>query len=545
MKNKFKNLPILLSVALCVIFTMPLESYGKVKKRMTSIGNGSSVTSFVYSNDKITQLEDVRTIYLTYTDESIIITKGKNYSGIYSLNNGLVNKYLESDGSYQDFIYEEGRLKSWKKYDKEGHCVGDITFEWNNGVIIRQTEYHPYFEELFCVYEYSYTNDPDYGGAIACFQSNSMFYDDLPECLIVQGYFGKWPKYLVSGAVEMSEGYFSNLESYTYNLDQDGYPLSMSGTDRATFTWENIENNFPESISLNIEISEIAIGESIQLTATLEPQDPEAEIVWSSNNPEVAEVTNGLVQGLSVGKAIITASYEDLTAECEISVYEPIINPENITLNIKDIQLNYGDKYQLIATIEPENTTDKAILWESSNEDVAYVSNTGLVIGLYEGTATITASCGLVTSSCEVTVLPNFNVPEEILVKIKEAQLTIGDYLKIESSVNYDNEFQELISLNSSNPEVVRIDAEGLVTAISEGTATITATYGDLSTSFEVNVLGYTNIESLPLSLETIVTVYNTSGIIVNPACKINELNSLAKGVYIIYAGGQSYKIAI
>ena len=94
--------------------------------------------------------------------------------------------------------------------------------------------------ELFCDYQYSYTTYPDYGGAVAVFQSNSMFYDDLPEALIIQGYFGKWPKYLVSGAKDLS-GYFKGTESYAYILDSDGYPISMSGTDSAKFSWEGIK----------------------------------------------------------------------------------------------------------------------------------------------------------------------------------------------------------------------------------------------------------------------------------------------------------------
>ncbi len=94
--------------------------------------------------------------------------------------------------------------------------------------------------KLFCDYQYTYTNDVDYGGAVACFQSNSMFYDNLPECLIIQGYFGKWPKYLVSGAVDMAE-YFEDAESYTCILDSDGYPVRMSGTDKETFSWEEVK----------------------------------------------------------------------------------------------------------------------------------------------------------------------------------------------------------------------------------------------------------------------------------------------------------------
>ena len=250
MKQKMKHLQTLVAVAMCVIFAMSFTSCSKdddepekpkVEKRMMSIDDDS----FVYSNGKITQVlwrGDVDA-NITYSESSITIKGGVNYSGIYHLSNGLVTKYVESDGWYQEFTYEDGRLKNWKKYYNDGTLDEDITFEWKDGVITRQTDIELMDNgnmELYCQYEYSYTTDPDYGGAIAIFQSDSMFYDDLPEALIVQGYFGKWPKYLVSGAIDVS-GYFSRKNSYTYALDSDGYPLKISGSESAKFTWGNVK----------------------------------------------------------------------------------------------------------------------------------------------------------------------------------------------------------------------------------------------------------------------------------------------------------------
>ncbi|MDE6341957.1 MAG: hypothetical protein K2K93_06535 [Muribaculaceae bacterium] len=205
----------------------------KVAKRMKSIDD----LKFTYSDGKIVQVKDGSyTDKVTYTESTIKID-----DQVYYLNNeGLVSKFTESDGSYQEFTYKDGRINTWKKYYRSGGIDEDISFEWKDGVIVRQTQYDGKNRNLFCDYQYTYTKDLDYGGAVACFQSNSMFYDDLPECLIVQGYFGKWPKYLVSGAVDMAE-YFDDAESYTYILDSDGYPVRMSGTDKATFSWEEVK----------------------------------------------------------------------------------------------------------------------------------------------------------------------------------------------------------------------------------------------------------------------------------------------------------------
>lgn len=242
MKHKLLHLQPLVAVALCVIMAMAITSCSdddnepekpKVEKRMRSLDK----ISFVYNDGKIMQ-----TLWDERVDEDIVYTESaiKIDEETFYLNNGLVSKYVESEGYYQEFTYEKGCIKTWKKYNADGSLDEDISFEWKDGVILRQTELDRNYKgdmELFCDYQYSYTSNPDYGGAVAVFQSNSMFYDNLPEALIIQGYFGKWPKYLVSGAVDVS-GYFSKANTYTYILDSDGYPLSMSGSDSARFTWE-------------------------------------------------------------------------------------------------------------------------------------------------------------------------------------------------------------------------------------------------------------------------------------------------------------------
>ena len=245
MKHKLLHLQSLVAVALCVIMAMAFTSCSddddepdkpKIEKRMTSLDE----TTFVYNDGKIAQ-----TLWNGDVDDEIVYTSSSIKIGnkTFYLKDGLVNKYVESDGWYQEFTYEGGRIKTWQKFYANGTLDEDISFEWKDGVIVRQTDFERNSNgemELFCDYQYSYSTNPDYGGAVAVFQSNSMFYDDLPEALIIQGYFGKWPKYLVSGAIDVS-GYFDRSNSYTYILDNDGYPLAMSGTDNAKFTWENLK----------------------------------------------------------------------------------------------------------------------------------------------------------------------------------------------------------------------------------------------------------------------------------------------------------------
>ena len=251
MKSNFFNLHYLIAVAMSAVITLALPGCGnddnddapevpKIVKRMKSIDEND----FVYTNGKITHIleEGDNIADIDYATSIIRIDGHVNYAGTYYVEDGLVYKYVDDDNSgYQEFVYEDGHIVSWKKYYDSGEEY--ISFEWKDGVIVRQTEYDNdyYYDvvELHCDYQFDYTNEPDYGGAIACFQSDSMFYDDLPAALIVQGFFGVWPKYLVSGAKDLS-GNFSGQHSFSYVLDKDGYPLNMNGYESAKFTWETL-----------------------------------------------------------------------------------------------------------------------------------------------------------------------------------------------------------------------------------------------------------------------------------------------------------------
>lgn len=247
MKQKMKHLQSLVAVALCVIFAMSFSSCSKdddepekpkVEKRMMSIDK----KSFEYTNGKITQILWSGSVdyNITYTETSI-----KTDFETFYLDNGLVTKYVESGGDYyHEFSYEDGRLKSWKKYYEDG-IDEDITFEWKDGVITRQTGLDSEGGILFD-FHYTYTKDYDYGGAVAGLQSDYFFYDDLPEALIIQGYFGKWPKYLVAQINDSNPDRFG-LNTFSYILDDDGYPLSLIWTLKdgrsfpAKFTWVNVK----------------------------------------------------------------------------------------------------------------------------------------------------------------------------------------------------------------------------------------------------------------------------------------------------------------
>ena len=91
----------------------------------------------------------------------------------------------------------------------------------------------------------------------------------------------------------------------------------------------------------------------------------------------------------------------------------------SVSLNKTELELSHGESSTLVATVLPDNATDKSVSWSSSDESVATVSSTGIVTGVAAGSAviTVTTSDGGKTATCSVTVKddsPTLSVPEAV-----------------------------------------------------------------------------------------------------------------------------------
>ena len=161
-------------------------------------------------------------------------------------------------------------------------------------------------------------------------------------------------------------------------------------------------------VTLNEEILTLqSNGATETLVATIEPATAtNKNVTWTSSDKTYATVDeNGVITPLAIGGATITVTTEDggFTDTCVLIV---TISTTGVTLD-KDV-LNLivdGNTGELIATVAPENALDKTVLWTSSNELVATVSN-GIVTPLASGTTTITVKTidGEFTDTCEVVV---------------------------------------------------------------------------------------------------------------------------------------------
>lgn len=187
---------------------------------------------------------------------------------------------------------------------------------------------------------------------------------------------------------EFANGNVAGLLGNAFTQGKDGYPV------------------FPvpaTGITLNYSTLSLAVGGSVALTATLTPENATDAVVWSSNNTEIAEVSNnGTVTAKALGTATITATVGSYTATCEVTVAVPVTG---VTLDKETMSLTAGSTGTLTATITPENATNKDLTWTSDKEEVATVSD-GVVSAVAAGTAhiTVTTADGGKTATCVVTV---------------------------------------------------------------------------------------------------------------------------------------------
>lgn len=194
-----------------------------------------------------------------------------------------------------------------------------------------------------------------------------------------------------------------------------------------------------------------------------------ADGITATNEGTVIRDKNGVVdvQGKWLGNPVIVKGEEEGSAVT------------GITLDKSTLALAPGKTMTLTATVAPQTAANKDVRWASSNANVATVDATGKVTAVANGSAVITVSTvdGGFTAQCTVTVsedTPEVVAVENVSLDKKTLTVDIGESSKLTATVKPDNAANKKVSWSSNDEDVASVDANGRVTAISRGTATIT-----------------------------------------------------------------------
>lgn len=199
------------------------------------------------------------------------------------------------------------------------------------------------------------------------------------------------------------------------------------------------------SVSLNTDAMRAKVGTTSTLAAAIAPSDVTDPITWSSSDPSVASVSDsGVVTAHKAGTATITVSVSGLSASCETTVWQPVTS---IALNRSSFAVEAAEVRQLTASCSPADATDKRVTWSSSDPSVATVdSQTGLVTGVAEGSAIITA-----------TAADGAGAKRTCLVTVTSDSYSVAEVTKLQSPHPYANSCDDAWTYTLPGADVISV----------------------------------------------------------------------------------------
>jgi len=297
-------------------------------------------------------------------------------------------------------------------------------------------------------------------------------------------------------------------------IDTDGlFTAIAEGTATVTATVENItatatvtvNGETPaDPVATRIEIMPpavtVEVNETVEFSATVfdqfDEELPEAAVTWTSSNETVGTIdTEGVFTAHAEGTVDVTATAGDATetATVTVSAEEPVLT--EITVTPTTATLAIGETEQFTATALDQfgsAMTGVEIAWTSSDEAIGTIDANGTFTALAAGTADVTATAGNVTGSATVTVeAPAEPVLDSIQITPTGATIVIGDTQRFMATArDQDGNVMSGVAVNwtSSDETVGAIDADGIFSALAEGTATVTATVENITATANVTV---------------------------------------------------------
>lgn len=286
-------------------------------------------------------------------------------------------------------------------------------------------------------------------------------------------------------------------------VDEDGVVTAVGvGTATITATSDMVEEIVAEcDVTVAVFVTGVTLDQETialtfggvdgTLTATIAPVTAtDKTLTWTSSDETVATVEEGVVTPIGGGTAIITVTTTDggFTAECEVTV-NVLVTGVTLDEEILTLQSN-GATGTLVATIAPTTATNKNVTWTSSDETYATVED-GVVTPLAIGGATITVTTedGGFTDTCNIIV--TISVTGVTLDKDTLSLIAGGEVGTLIATVTPENAVVADVTWTSSNETVATV-LNGVVTPLTAGTTTITATTvdGEFTDTCAVTVAG-------------------------------------------------------
>lgn len=486
---------------------------------------------------------EVRSLYLSMTDSWKTLKSSDFYNSIIEISYALDfdncfcqfriknNDTIISTSEYVSLRIDDSELTPVLSYNLEPFDTiipnggsSKITIKYNDNLIPDSSE-SPYLKTNigYVVGNDSFI-DPDYQ-----FFTTNFKIDNHSEIINFNGINYNWDYCYVSFYCNFAHftnkydlGYFiriknvsaKNTNSIPYEIE---YPSeSQSGTPmqkEAVIKNHRTNLSLSESTTLNVDI--------------LSDEVSADDITFVSSDDMIASVDeNGLVTANSVGTAYIYAeskTSDEVYDYCIINVYDSnvLVPVSSIKLNTDCVTLQPGNETKLTATVLPENSIDKSVVWSSSDVNVAYVSQDGTVTAIAAGECAITCMSNY---DNQVIATAHVIVSEPIVEVAKieyeaPSKVKVGKKFKIKITVLPKNASRTDVTFSSSNTKYATVNSNGVVTTKKAGagkTVTITISATD-SSKLKVNY----SFKIEPIKVTKVTLTASTTTVKVGKTAKI------------------------
>ena len=226
---------------------------------------------------------------------------------------------------------------------------------------------------------------------------------------------------------------------------------------------------FVSGIVVNPTALAITEGETGVITATIIPENASNKnLIWTTSDPTVATVNEGTVTGVAPGTALITVKTIDgeKTASCAVTVNTKVYAVTGVKVEPESLSLVEGETGTVTAIVEPENATNKSVIWYTSNPDVVTVSQ-GTVTAVAAGTANVTVrtSDGDFSAVCSVTVTEKALPVTGVTVSPELLTVIVGDKGTVTATVLPEKAGNKNVTWTSGNESVATV-ADGVAVLI-------------------------------------------------------------------------------
>ena len=239
-----------------------------------------------------------------------------------------------------------------------------------------------------------------------------------------------------------------------------------------------------QQITLTPSTSSVVVGESLQITAKVLPENANnTTLKWKITPENILKLTAtaGQFTAQQVGEALVRAEAVDgsgITAECKVVVKPRMV--QSISLNATQKEVIVGDSFTLTATLSPENATNRNVIWKLVSGDAISLSNTGVIQAKKVGEAIVRAEAADgsgITAECKVVVKPH--LVQAISLNATQKELIVGDAFSLTATLSPENATNHNVIWKLVSGDAISLSKTGVIQAKKVGEAIVRAEAAD------------------------------------------------------------------